>query len=61
VVLYGFPNPGGRGNTALTLGAVRRADEAGAAAVLVIVGFPGNVVNERRPVGQRHRQGCRSS
>jgi len=51
VVLYGFPNPGGRGNTALTLGAVRRADEAGAAAVLVIVGFPGNVMNEPQAGG----------
>lgn len=45
-VLYGFPNPGGRGNTALTFGALRRAEEAGAAAVLLIVGFPGNVVNQ---------------
>jgi len=45
-VLYGFPNPGGRGNTALTLGALRRAEEAGAAAILLIVGFPGNVVNQ---------------
>ena len=45
-VLYGFPNPGGRGNTALTFGALRRAEEAGAAAVLMIVGFPGNVVNQ---------------
>ena len=51
VVVYGFPNPGGRGNTALTLGAVRRADEAGAAAVLVIVGFPGNVTNEPQAGG----------
>ena len=51
VVLYGFPNPGGRGNTALTLGAVRRADEAGAAAVFVIVGFPGNVLNEPQAGG----------
>lgn len=45
-VLYGFPNPGGRGNTALTLGALRRAEDAGAAAILLIVGFPGNVVNQ---------------
>lgn len=51
VVVYGFPNPGGRGNTALTLGAVRRADEAGAAAVFVIVGFPGNVTNEPQAGG----------
>ncbi|MBI2189793.1 MAG: M28 family peptidase [Acidobacteria bacterium] len=45
-VLYGFPNPGGRGNTALTFGALRRAEQAGAAAILMIVGFPGNVVNQ---------------
>ena len=51
VVLYGFPNPGGRGNTALTLGAVRRADEAGAAAVLLVLGFPGNVTNEPQAGG----------
>jgi len=51
VVLYGFPNPGGRGNTALTLGAVRRADEAGAAAVLLVLGFPGNVLNEPQAGG----------
>jgi hypothetical protein len=51
VIVYGFPNPGGRGNTALTLGAVRRADEAGAAAVVVIVGFPGNVTNEPQAGG----------
>jgi hypothetical protein len=50
-ILYGFPNPGGRGNTALTLGAVRRADEAGAAAIFVIVGFPGNVTNEPQAAG----------
>ena len=51
VVVYGFPNPGGRGNTALTLGAVRRADEAGAAAVFMILGFPGNVMNEPQAGG----------
>ena len=51
VVLYGFPNPGGRGNTALTLGAVRRADEAGAATVLLVLGFPGNVTNEPQAGG----------
>jgi hypothetical protein len=50
-VLYGFPNPGGRGNTALTLGAVRRADEAGAAAVVLVLGFPGNVMNEPQAGG----------
>jgi hypothetical protein len=51
VILYGFPNPGGRGNTALTLGAVRRADEAGAAAVVLALGFPGNVFNEPQAGG----------
>lgn len=50
-VLYGFPNPGGRTNTALTYGAVRRADEAGAAAMFVVVGFPGNVTNEPQAGG----------
>ncbi len=46
VVAYGFPNPGGREDTALTLGVVRRADEAGAAALFIVLGFPGNVMNE---------------
>jgi hypothetical protein len=46
VVVYGFPNPGGRTNTAMTFGVFRRADEAGAAAVIVVLGFPGNVMNE---------------
>ena len=45
VVAYGFPNPGGRTNTALTNGVLARADEAGAAALFVILGFPGNVKN----------------
>ena len=31
VIAYGFPNPGGREDTALTWGVVRRADQAGAA------------------------------
>ena len=51
VVAYGFPNPGGRGNTALTNGIVRRADEAGAAALFIILGFPGNVINEPTAAG----------
>ncbi len=51
VVVYGFPNPGGRGNTALTLGAVKRAEAAGAAAVVVTLGFPGNVLNEPQAGG----------
>jgi hypothetical protein len=44
-IAYGFPNPGGRNNTALTNGVVARADEAGAAALIIILGFPGNVMN----------------
>lgn len=51
VVLYGFPNPGGRNNTALSSGALGRADEAGAAAVIIILGFPGNVMNEPQAAG----------
>jgi hypothetical protein len=51
VVAYGFPNPGGRTNTAMTFGVVRRADEAGAAALFVILGFPGNVMNEPTAAG----------
>ena len=47
-VLYGFPNPGGRNNSALSNGALRRADEAGAAAILIVLGFPGNVKNVPR-------------
>lgn len=45
VVAYGFPNPGGRTNTALTNGVVATAEQAGAAALFVILGFPGNVRN----------------
>jgi len=51
VVVYGFPNPGGRNNTALSNGAIRRADEAGAAAVFIVLGFPGNVMNEPQAGG----------
>lgn len=50
-VVYGFPNPGGRNNTALSNGAIRRADEAGAAAVFIVLGFPGNVMNEPQAGG----------
>jgi hypothetical protein len=51
VVAYGFPNPGGREDTALTLGVVRRADQAGAAALFIVLGFPGNVMNEPTAAG----------
>lgn len=50
-VVYGFPNPGGRNDTALSNGSVQRADAAGAAAVLVVLGFPGNVMNEPQAGG----------
>jgi hypothetical protein len=45
-VVYGFPNPGGRENTAATFGAVSTAERAGAAAVFIVLGTPGNVMNE---------------
>src|SRR6478672_2404203 len=45
-VAYGFPNPGGREDTALTWGVVKRAEAEGAAALFIVLGFPGNVVNE---------------
>jgi len=51
VLLYGFPNPGGRNDTALSSGALRRADAAGAAAVFVVLGFPGNIMNEPQAGG----------
>jgi hypothetical protein len=51
VVSYGFPNPGGRENTALTWGIVKRAEEQGAAALFITLGFPGNVINEPTAAG----------
>src|SRR5262249_60856227 len=45
-IIYGFPDPGGRENTAMTFGAVATADRAGAAAIFVVLGVPGNVTNE---------------
>ena len=51
VVAYGFPNPGGRENTALTFGIVKRAEEGGAAALFIVLGFPGNVMNEPTAAG----------
>jgi hypothetical protein len=42
VVIYSIPTPGGRDHTALTNGVVKRATDAGAAMVFVILGFPGN-------------------
>jgi hypothetical protein len=46
VVLYGFPTPGGRDDTALENGAIKRAETGGAAAIFITIGFPGNVTNE---------------
>jgi len=46
VVVYGIPTPGGRSNSALTNGSIKRAEDAGAAALFVILGFPGNVTNQ---------------
>ena len=46
VVVYGIPTPGGRSDSALSNGAVQRAEEAGAAALFIILGFPGNVTSQ---------------
>lgn len=45
-VVYGFPNPGGRENSAITFQAIAHAQEAGAAALIMVLGIPGNVMNE---------------
>jgi hypothetical protein len=45
-IVYGFPDPGGREDTAITFGAIRTAEEAGAAAIFIVLGIPGNVTNE---------------
>jgi len=45
-IIYGFPNPGGRENTASTFGSIATAERAGAAAVFIVLGVPGNVTNE---------------
>src|SRR5262249_47927636 len=50
-IAYGFPNPGGREDTALTFGAVKRAESEGAAALFIVLGFPGNVMNEPTAAG----------
>ena len=46
VIVYGIPTPGGRSDSALTNGAIQRAEQAGAAAVFIVLGFPGNVTNQ---------------
>ncbi len=46
VIVYGIPTPGGRSDSALTNGSIKRAEEAGAAALFIILGIPGNVTNQ---------------
>ena len=46
VVVYGIPTPGGRSDSALSNGAIKRAEDAGAAALFIILGFPGNVTSQ---------------
>jgi Peptidase family M28 len=46
VIVYGIPTPGGRSDSALTNGTIQRAAQAGAAAVFIVLGFPGNVTNQ---------------
>src|SRR5207237_10555263 len=42
---YSAPTPGGRDHSANWNGAQRRANEAGAAIVFIIMGFPGNAIS----------------
>src|SRR5260370_1382707 len=44
VFIYSIPTPGGRDHSAAWNGAMRRVNEAGAALVFVIMGFPGNAI-----------------
>src|SRR6185295_18449131 len=46
VIVYGIPTPGGRSDSALTNGSIKRAEEAGAAALFIVLGIPGNVTNQ---------------
>jgi hypothetical protein len=46
VIVYGIPTPGGRSDSALTNGSIQRAEQAGAAALLIVLGLPGNVTNQ---------------
>ena len=46
VVVYGIPTPGGRSDSALSNGTIQRAEAAGAAALFIILGFPGNVTSQ---------------
>src|SRR5258707_2715863 len=46
VMIYSLPTPGGRDHSADWSGAVWRANDAGAAIILVEMGFPGNAQSE---------------
>jgi hypothetical protein len=46
VLIYSMPTPGGRDHSADWSGAVRRANDEGAAIILVEMGFPGNAQSE---------------
>ncbi len=46
VMIYSVPTPGGRDHSADWSGAIKRANDAGAAAILVEMGFPGNAQSE---------------
>jgi hypothetical protein len=46
VIVYGIPTPGGRSDSALSNGSIQRAEQAGAAALFIVLGFPGNVTNQ---------------
>jgi hypothetical protein len=43
VFVFSWPTPGGRDSTALFNGALKRAQDAGAASLFMVLGFPGNV------------------
>jgi hypothetical protein len=45
-IVYGIPTPGGRSDSALTNGSIKRAEDAGAAALFIVLGIPGNVTNQ---------------
>jgi len=43
VFIFSWPTPGGRDSTALFNGSLKRAQDAGAAAIFMVLAFPGNV------------------
>src|SRR5262245_16497430 len=45
VFIYSVPTPGGRDHSAAWNGALRRANDGGAALVFIIMGFPGNAIS----------------